>query len=274
MHRKRKRIICIALIYILFCLIAVLVKGIVDVRTESAASIESAEEISEQETEVEPEPVIEVVYPGTGHVVCIDAGHQQRADMGKEPIGPGASKKKTKVDGGTIGKNTGITEYQLNLEIALKLQEELENRGYIVVMTRTTNDVNISNSERAIIANEAEAEAFIRIHADGSDDSKVQGASAICQTPDNPYISDMYDKSRKLADCVLDGMCTNAGCKKRQVLEVDSMAGINWSKVPTAILEVGYLSNTAEETKLVTDVYQEMIAEGIANGLDAYFANE
>ena len=271
MKRKTKRIICIALIYTLFCLVAVLLKGIVDIRSEAEPLENLEEESTVQEAELVTEPVIKVVTPGSGHIVCIDAGHQQRADMKKEPIGPEATKKKPRVDGGTTGKYTGVTEYQLNLDIALKVQQELENRGYTVVMTRTTNDVNISNSERSIIANEAKAEAFVRIHADGSDDSKVHGASAVCQTKDNPYNGNLYESSRKLSDCVLDGLVTSTGCKKRQVIEVDSMSGINWSQVPTTIIEVGYLSNKDEEAKLVTDDYQQLIAKGIADGLDNYF---
>lgn len=270
MKRKTKRIICIALIYTLFCLVAVLMINYVDIRTE-AEPVAELEESTEQESELVEEPVIKVVTPGTGHVVCIDAGHQQRADMKKEPIGPGASKKKARVDGGTTGKYTGITEFQLDLEIALKVQKELEDRGYTVVMTRTTNDVNISNSERSIIANEANAEAFVRIHADGSDDTEVHGASTVCQTKDNPYNGELYESSRKLSDCVLDGVVASAGCKKRQVIEVDSMSGINWSKVPTTIIEVGYLSNKDEEAKLITDAYQQLLAKGIADGLDNYF---
>ncbi len=271
MRRKTKRIICIALIYTLFCLIAVLVKHFVDLKTEAESLENISEKSTDQEMELTKEPVIKVVTPGTGHVVCIDAGHQQYADMKKEPIGPGATKKKPRVDGGTIGKYTGINEYQINLDIALKLQKELEERGYTVVMTRTTNDVNISNSERSVIANDAKAEAFLRIHADGSDDNKVHGASAVCQTKNNPYNGNLYESSRKLSDCVLDGVVASTGCKKRQVIEVDSMSGINWSSVPTSIIEVGYLSNKDEEVKLTQESYQELVAKGIADGLDNYF---
>lgn len=212
---------------------------------------------------------IEVVM---NKVVCIDPGHQQKADMSKEPIGPGAKKKKAKVDGGAIGVKSGMTEYQLNLNIALKLQKILEDRGYTVVMTRTTNDVNISNSQRAQIANEASADAFVRIHADSINSSSVNGATTLCQTKNNPYNGALYEQSRSLADCVINGLTASAGCKKRSTIETDDMSGINWCQVPTTIVEVGYMSNPREDGLLATDSYQQLIAEGIADGIDEYFA--
>ncbi|MBR5952159.1 MAG: N-acetylmuramoyl-L-alanine amidase [Pseudobutyrivibrio sp.] len=238
-----------------------------DVADQTATDNEQIEEPATDEITTEESNI-----DNQDKVIVIDAGHQQKGDLSKEPIGPGASEQKAKVTYGNVGAKTGTPEYQVNLEIALKLQTELEARGYTVIMCRTDNDVNMSNSERAAIANEANADAFIRIHCNGYDSSSVHGAMTMCQTENNPYNGNRYEESRLLSECVLDYLVDETGCKKQNIFEDDSMSGINWSMVPVTIVEVGYLSNPDEEAKLVTDDYQQKVAVGIANGVDAYIA--
>ena len=204
-------------------------------------------------------------------LIVIDAGHQSKGNYDKEPVGPGATELKAKVSSGTQGVATGLEEYRLNLMVAEKLQQLLEARGYETVMIRTTHEVNISNAERAQIANELCADAFIRIHANGSDDPKTNGILTICQTRNNPYNSDLYDVSSLLSEKVLDEMAEATGAKRLYVWETDTMSGINWCQVPVTIVEMGFMSNEAEDRNMATDAYQKLLALGIANGIDRYF---
>ncbi|MCR5684395.1 MAG: N-acetylmuramoyl-L-alanine amidase [Lachnospiraceae bacterium] len=222
-----------------------------------------------------PEPVQDSgekdAQTGAGKLICIDPGHQTKGDYDTEPVAPGSKEKKAKVSSGTAGIATKLPEYKLNLTVSLMLRDALLEKGYRVIMTRETNDVKISNIERAQIANTSKADVFIRIHANGSDDQSVNGIETICPTKQNKYLSGIYKECKLLSDCVLDCMVEATGGKKRYVWETDTMSGINWSEVPVTIVEMGYMSNKEEDKKLSDESYQKKIVEGIVKGIDEYF---
>ena len=205
-------------------------------------------------------------------VVVIDAGHQETTNQEEEPIGPGETETKAKVAGGTQGVSTKIPEHELNLAIALRLEALLRD-NYTVVMIRRTADVDISNKERAMLANNIKADAFVRLHADGSESSEARGAMTICNKADSKYdnVRLQYNNSRKLASCILDAYVEETGLKKREIMESNSYSGINWCSVPVTIVEMGYMTNPDEDEKMQNSEFQQKMANGIAKGIEAYF---
>ena len=153
-----------------------------------------------------------------------------------------------------------------------KLEEELVNRGYHVVMIRTSHDVNMSSAERSVAANRSEADILIRLHAGSMDNSSVYGALSTCMTAQNPYNASLHDKSYNLSKKIVDTVCGATGTKNRGVQETDSSSDINWCEIPVCVLEMGFLSNPDEDTWLQDDGYRGKIASGIAGAVDAYFA--
>ena len=210
----------------------------------------------------------------TRPVVVIDAGHQKNADEEEEPIGPGETETKAKTTAGTQGVSTKIPEHELNLEIALRLEALLKD-DYTVVMVRRTADVEISNKERAMLANNIKADAFIRLHADGSESSEARGAKTICNKSDSKYddVRLRYSSNRKLASCILDAYVEETGLEKREIMESDAYSGINWCSVPVTIVEMGYMTNPDEDQMMKRPEFQKKMAKGIAKGIAAYFSS-
>lgn len=208
-----------------------------------------------------------------GHIVGIDPGHQSYSvDMSdQEPLGPGSSEMKAKASTGTEGVYTGLPEYQLNLDVSLKLRDILEDRGYQVVMTRTDNDTAISNKERAQYVAEMGAEIYVRIHANGEESRTVSGALGMAPSPDNPYVGELSEQSQLLSQCILDSYCEATEFKNLGVDFYDNMTGINWSTVPVTILEMGFMTFESDDRQMSDEAFQEKMAEGIADGIDEYF---
>ena len=203
--------------------------------------------------------------------IAIDAGHQKKQMTSKEKIGPGTDKTKPMVSSGTEGIITKKPEYQVNLEVSLKLKSVLISRGYDVYMLRETNDVSLSNKKRALMANESGSDILLRLHCNSEDSQSASGALTMSPTLSSPYCKAIAPNSQKLSECVVSALCRRTGAANRGVIKTDEMTGINWSKIPVTIVEMGFMSNPDEDQKLSDSHYQTMLAEGIADGVDRYY---
>lgn len=204
-----------------------------------------------------------------GFIVCIDPGHQGRGDSKGESVAPGSGNKKPRVSSGTAGVGTKKAEHVVNLEASLILKELLLQRGYNVVMTREDSEVNISNAERAEIANNAKANITIRVHCDSINDGGKTGATILVPSKDSQYTKNIYGESYKYAD-VLKQTLSDNNIKVNGIFERSDITGFNWSKVPVVILEMGFMSNYNEDKMLCDYEYQKLLMECVAKSIDKY----
>jgi N-acetylmuramoyl-L-alanine amidase len=202
--------------------------------------------------------------------VVIDPGHQTHANLEQEPIGPGAGETKDKVTGGTSGVATGKPEYKLTLEASIVLGDLLKSRGLKVIYTRTVNEVNLSNRERAEIANQNNADLFVRIHADGSTDRNVHGLSVLTPAQNSSYTKPIFADSLKASQFIIDETTKNNAVKVNGISYRGDMSGFNWSKVPCTLVEMGYMTNPAEDQNMSDPVYQKNLLTNIADGIMDY----
>lgn len=208
------------------------------------------------------------------YIICLDPGHQTKGNPELEEIAPNSDKKKAKVTTGTRGVVTKKYESELMLEIALKLKTSLENKGYKVIMTRTKNDVDISNIERALFANENKASVYIRLHADGSENKNTSGASVLTSSTKNKYTQKVQKESEKFSEILLEEYVKATGAKNRGLIYRDDLTGTNWATVPNTLIELGFMSNAEEDKKLSDKDYQDKIVKGLVNGIDRYLGGK
>lgn len=201
-----------------------------------------------------------------GVVIGIDPGHQAHANNDKEPVSPGSSETKAKVASGTQGVKTRVPEYEVNLQVGLLLREALEAQGATVYMTRDTNDIDISNVERATMMNELNADVVLRLHCNGSTNQSVSGIGLYVKSS-----GEGAEVSRAICDPLLAAMGEATGARTEDVHVRDIYSGLNWSTVPSILVEMGYMSNPEEDERLCSDEYQLLLVHGMTQGLIDYF---
>lgn len=234
-----------------------------------AASPPAAQQPSAEEAAAaEPQP------PAVRPLVMIDPGHQRKGNNAQEPVGPGSRETKAKVSSGTAGVQTGKPEYVLNLEVSLRLREELTRRGFEVSMTRESHDVDISNKERAELSNQAGAALTVRIHADGDASPRTRGFSVLYPSTVNEELRPVAEQSREAAGIILEQLRTATGTAGRGLSVRSDLSGFNWSVVPVVLVELGFMTNPEEDVLLSDPEYQNKLAAGIAEGIEQYLLSK
>ena len=206
---------------------------------------------------------------GRGFVVVLDPGHQSRTDSRAEALGPGSALYKPAMSAGGAGVVTRIPEYEITLELANNLRARLEAAGVKVVMTRTTNDVDLSNAARAAIATAAHADLFVRIHADTDPDPTVSGVSTM-YPGSTGWTAGVFAPSKRAAVLIEKDAVMATGAVDKGSAERSDMVGFNWATVPSVQVQAGYLSNELEDRLLSSPNYQDKLGAGICEGVLAY----
>lgn len=206
----------------------------------------------------------EVIIQTTGNTktykIVVDAGH-------------GAP------DGGAVSSD-GVEEAGLNLEIAEKLRDALEDEGFLVIMTREDEN-NIADTDkqkslremkssdlnnRVNIANNSGADIMISIHM-----NKFEGGSSWgWQT----FYSKNSDEGKRLATLVQSSIQKNIDrVNKRVALSIEGIKIVDKSNIPVIIVECGFLSNTEDLRLLQTEEYQNKIVIGIIDGVKEFYSS-
>lgn len=197
----------------------------------------------------------------SGMVIGIDAGHGG-------------------VDGGAVSKS-GAIEKDLNLAIALHLRDYLQEAGAIVVLTRE-DDYDLAQSqtksyskrktedllERVAMLKKANVEMVISIHMNSVPSSRWSGAQSF-------YDKEATEDSKQLAHAIQQQIKDYVGHTTRDSKDVEGIYILHeMNHVPTALVEVGFLSNGAEANRLVDSAYQRKVAASIYMGILTYLNNK
>lgn len=205
----------------------------------------------------------------TRGTVCIDAGHGGGYDLTLTPIGPGSSEMQYVEPGGASGVATGNEEAWVTLSVAMLLRDKLRDRGVEVVMVREDDSRCYSSEERAEVANACGADIFVRLHADSEDSGYAYGFTTLVPGY-NDWTAGIVEASAYAASVIHPFVIQATGANDRGIVERYDLAGFNFCKVPVVLFEMGYLSNPQEDLLLADPAYQELLAQGMCEGVLAY----
>jgi N-acetylmuramoyl-L-alanine amidase len=208
----------------------------------------------------------------SGVTVCIDPGHSENGRMVNEPLGPGLQGSTSGTAGMAQGVETLRKESIVVLEIGMLLRDELLRQGANVVMTRERQDIFHTNQERCQIAADAGADIMLRLHADLRENKSKLGFSVYAPLH-STYARAVADPPtyRAMGELMINAMKTRVGLPLEDryglVILSDQFVGNNWAKMTCVLIEMGMMSTPREDYLLSYPVYQQWLAEGMAQGV-------
>ena len=164
-------------------------------------------------------------------------------------------------DNGASGN--GYYEDVLNLQVAKRVESKLKSKGIDVKMSRTS-DVYIGLYERAEMANNYGADAFISIHQNSASSTSANGIETYYHTDKINY--------KGYADKIQTESISQTGARNRGTKDANFVV-IRESNMPSALFECGFISNKQESQKLASEWYQEKLASAIADSIEVYLKN-
>ena len=175
-------------------------------------------------------------------------------------------------DSGKVGIN-GALEKDINLEIARKVQQKLEQAGIATIMTRKTDQGLYDEGEenkkqqdmkrRCSVINESEADLAVSIHQNSYTQESICGPQV--------FYYETSVKGRNLAEILQETLNQNLEIVRPRAGKAnDTYYLLRKTEIPTVIVECGFLSNTEEAEKLMKDAYQEKIAQAICEGVQKF----
>lgn len=201
-----------------------------------------------------------------GLTIGINPGHQTKTIFKKYPIAPGSKEKAYGCKVGTAGRWTRVNEYEVVLDVGLKLAEMLTEEGATVVLTRTKNNVSLTNIQRANILNKAGVDVALQLHCNGSSNTKKNGLSAFYRTTGS-----WVAESKSLAKHLCREISAASGLYNKGTEAYNGYMSLNYSTTPAVLLEMGYMSNKKEDKLLATESFRKKLAYGIKEGLCSYY---
>ncbi len=165
------------------------------------------------------------------------------------------------VDPGAVSGN--VQEKTLNLDIALKLNKLLKEKGVNTYMIRE-DDIFVGLYERAYIANALNASLFICIHNNAATATSASGTETL-YTQENPYDKNLFGK--RFAQIIQESLVSRLKSVDRKIQHRPGLVVLKATRMPAALAEIGFITNSYERSNLLREDYRLAAAQALCDAV-------